>query len=92
MPDKKSGKTTLLICIFHNHNSEYATTVGKIEVSEDDSEQTDEENKKRVSAWVDEKRREHRCAEYGDKCGADVKVAYESLNSAMLTIGAEEIK
>lgn len=92
MPDEKSGKITLLVCILHNHSFDYGTTVGKIVVDENDDEKTAEEYKKRIQAWLDEKKREHHCTEYGDNCGVDVREARTNRNSIILALGAEEIK
>lgn len=92
MPDKKSCKTTLLICILHNHNSDYGTTVGKIEISEDDDEKMIEKNKQKIRAWIDKKKCEHHCADYGDECGVDVRKANTNMRTVGLAIGAEKIE
>lgn len=92
MPDTKSGKITLLVCILHNHSFYCGTTAGKITVDQNNDEKTAEGYKKRIQAWLDEKKREHGCAKYGDNCGVDIREAHANRNSLILALGAEEIK
>jgi len=80
-----SSTKEFIVAILHEHGSEFATTIGKIEASDED------EALQKSELWLAGKRRDHKCKSFGDNCNVYVRKAYTGLNSTMLACSAEEI-